>query len=415
MNHQLTSLCNLDYCEKSQQKGFDNMGKEQSKVFFYKGSWYHRTKILRDDFTVSYSKKGGFSSEDEALESCDKMEAEFEAKRKALSVKNSSNITLLDYLTYWFYQVEVPKISSSTRMVWEIVFTDTLKPHITDMKLCHCTVEYYDELLEKAAAYSASAGNKAREFLYNAMKAAVNDGYLKNNPIENTKKYPRGNPNITILTKSELKKLISEICKTNWLFEIMLALFCGLRKGEILGLKWSDFDLDERTVKIQRQITQEYIFNEEGKRIGQKPSEKPPKTENSYRTLRVPSVIIAELINRKDRIDADKQKMGNKYIDNGYICCQKNGEPSSLSAINTALKKACIKSGVRQVSVHSLRHIYATVLLESGVPLAKISALLGHSSVHTTFEYYCEVIDERQNIKSYIDEEFTVEEKNHGG
>lgn len=85
-----------------------------------------------------------------------------------------------------------------------------------------------------------------------------------------------------------------------------------------------------------------------------------------------------------------------------------------MSAINIALNKACKKSGVRQVSVHSFRHIYATVLLERGVPLAKISALLGHSSIHTTFEYYCEVIDERENIKSYIDETFSVEEVEDG-
>lgn len=64
---------------------------------------------------------------------------------------------------------------------------------------------------------------------------------------------------------------------------------------------------------------------------------------------------------------------------------------------------------MRQISVHSLRHIYATILLEAEVSLAKVSALLGHSSVHTTFEYYCEVIDERETIKTYLNNTFTVE------
>lgn len=391
------------------------MAKEQRKAFFYMGSWYHRVKILKDDFTVSYSKKGGFSTEKEALESNAKMEAEFEAKRKALSVKTRASITLLDYLSYWFYQVEVPMISSSTRMVWEIVYTDILRPHITDIKLAHCTVEYYDILLEKASAYSQSAGNKAREFLYNAMKAAVNDGYLQTNPIESTKAYPRGKPKITILSKEELKKLMVEVCKTNWFLETMLALFCGLRKGEIYGLKFADFDPIEQTVTIRRQVTQEYYFNDEGKRIGQKPTEKPPKTENSYRTLRVPSIIFSELENRRKAIAANKEKMGDLYIDNDYICCQKNGESSSMSAFNIAITKACKKSGVRKVSVHSFRHIYATVLLEQGVPLFKISALLGHSSIHTTFEYYCDVIDERESIRSYIDNTFGLDAEEQDG
>lgn len=387
------------------------MGRGQnSKAFFYKGSWYHRTKVLRDDFSIGYSKKGGFASEKEAIESYEKMEQELEAKRKALSVKNVGNITLSDYLTYWFYQVEVPHIASSTRMVWELVLTDILLPNITDINFNHCTTEYYDALLEKAAGYSNSSGNKSREFLYNAMKAAVRDGYLKNNPIEGTKAYPRGKPKIVILSKDELKKLMPEVMKTNWALEVMLALFCGLRKGEIYGLKFSDFDTDEKTVSISRQVTQEYFFNEEGKRVGQKPTEKPPKTENSYRTLRIPSVIIFELMKRKEQIQENKKKLAEEYIDNDYICCQKNGESCSMSAFNIALNKACKRSGVRSISVHSLRHIYATVLLERGVSLVKISALLGHSSIHTTFEYYCDVIDERESIKTYLNDTFVVNE-----
>ncbi len=385
------------------------MGKEKSKAFFYEGSWYHRTKILKDDFSVGYSKKGGFKTEKEALESYERMLEEFESKRLALSVKNVNTITLADYLKYWFYQVKVPEIASSTRMIWELVLNGTLMPHISDIKLSNCTTDYFDDLLEKAASYSRSSGNKAREFLYNAMRSAVNDGYLKNNPIEGTKPYPRGKPKITILTKDELKKLMPEMIKSNWMLETMLALFCGLRKGEIYGLKFSDFDFTERCVSINRQVTQGYIYDENGKRIGLESEEKPPKTENSYRTLRVPLVILGELKRRIARVEQNKLKMGNKYRDHDYVCCQKNGEACSTSAFNQALKKACTRAGVRQISVHSLRHIYATILLEAGVSLAKVSALLGHSSVHTTFEYYCEVIDERDTIKTYLNDTFTVE------
>ena len=241
------------------------------------------------------------------------------------------------------------------------------------------------------------------------MRSAVNDGYLKNNLIEGTKPYPRGKPKITILTKDELKKLMSQMLETNWMLETMLALFCGLRKGEIYGLKFSDFDLTEQSVTISRQVTQDYIFDDNGKRIALEAVEKPPKTENSYRTLRVPLVILGELKLRREKVEQDKLKMGDKYHEHDYICCQKNGESCSISSFNQALTKACSRAGVRQISVHSLRHIYATILLEAGVSLAKVSALLGHSSVHTTFEYYCEVIDERETIKTYLNNTFTVE------
>ena len=386
------------------------MGKEQKKAFFYNGTWYHRTKILRDDYSVGYSKKGGFGSEEEALESYKRMEAEFEEKRRSLSVRNASNISLVDYLKYWFYQVEIPHISSSTRMVYEIVLNDLIVPNISDIRLAVCTAEYFDEVLAQIAPYSKSAGNKAREFLFNAMKSAVSDGYLKNNPIENTKTYPREKVKMNILSKDELKKLMPEMCNTNWLLETMFALFCGLRKGEILGLKFSDLDMAERTVSVQRQVTMEYTFDENGKRIAQKPTEKTPKTENSYRTLKFPEIMLPEIGKRKQLIEKNKAEMGEKYIDNDYISCQKNGEPSSVSAFNLALERACKRCGVRKATVHSLRHIFATVLMEKGVPLVKISAVLGHSSIHTTFEYYCDVLDEKDKIKNYINSAFAVEE-----
>lgn len=151
-------------------KGIDRMEKAKGKAFFYEGSWYHRTKILKDDFSIAYSKKGGFATEKEAIESYEKMLREFEDKRLALSVKRSNNITLRDYLNYWFYQVKVPEILSSTRNVWEIVLTDTLMPHITDIKLSSCTTDY--------DSYSYNLKNHIYPKLGNMKLTDINKGQL---------------------------------------------------------------------------------------------------------------------------------------------------------------------------------------------------------------------------------------------
>ena len=76
--------------------------------------------------------------------------------------------------------------------------------------------------------------------------------------------------------------------------------------------------------------------------------------------------------------------------------------------MNTALTKLCKRNGLPKVSVHSLRHMFATILIEQGVPLVKISALLGHSSVNTTFEYYCDVMDENENIICFMNEKYSA-------
>ena len=98
-------------------------------------------------------------------------------------------------------------------------------------------------------------------------------------------------------------------------------------------------------------------------------------------------------------------------MDLGYICCQENGKPRGLSSFNIALTKLCNRNGLPVITVHGLRHMFATILLEQGVPLVKISGLLGHSSIHTTYEYYCDVMDEQDKIIAFMNNVF-VPDKN---
>ena len=136
--------------------------------------------------------------------------------------------------------------------------------------------------------------------------------------------------------------------------------------------------------------------------------EKDPKTPNSFRTLRMPAVVEREVIRRQQIVEAHKELLLDNYEDNGYISCQPNGKPHGLSSMNTALTRLCMRNGLPKISVHSLRHMSATILIEQGVPLVKISALLGHSSVNTTFEYYCDVMDENENIICFMNEKYSA-------
>jgi integrase len=98
--------------------------------------------------------------------------------------------------------------------------------------------------------------------------------------------------------------------------------------------------------------------------------------------------------------------MGEAFIDNGYISCRENGLPHGVSSFNLALTKLCARNTLPHLTVHGLRHMYATILLEQGVPLVKISALLGHASVTTTFEYYCDQMDESAKIIGFMNQTF---------
>ena len=379
-------------------------------AFYEVSSWFHRVKILQPDGTVKYSKRGGFQTEQEALESYYKHEDEFKKAYRAyqLSSNKSADISLRDYLVFWFEDVLSERVENTTRMVYAYVLYDLILPNMQqDIKLRYANVEYFDSLLAVTAKTCESAGNKARELLSMAMKEAVVDGYIKINPIKSTKTYPRKKPNVVVLNKNNIKKLLEAACTNEWYLEILLGLFCGLRKGELSGLKFSDVDMEKQTIYIQRQITSNPMIVKGSSKIEEyEVVEKKPKTSNSYRRLMVPSVIITEIEKRKKLVEANKQKWSDQYYDRDYISCQENGVPHSTSAMNIALTKLCARNGLPHITVHGLRHMYATILLEQGVPLVKISALLGHASVSTTFEYYCDVMDEQENIIGFMNNTF---------
>lgn len=387
------------------------MANKKSVAFFEAGSWYHRIKLLQEDGTTKYSKKGGFTTAKEAEASYRKYEEEYKKAYRAYHVSSSTDFDLKDYLVYWLEEIYSARIENTTRMLASYVLYDLIIPNMNQgIKLRYVNVEYLDTLLETVSKVCESAGNKGREILNIALKDAVAQGYLHRNPVPETKPYRRRKPKITVLSKERMKSFLEKASGNNWYLEILLGLFMGLRKGEISGLKFRDFDVENRTVRISRQVTADpMVLNGDSKIVKYQLVEKAPKTENSYRTLRVPEAIMDEVLERKRQNDLRKEQLGDKYIDRDYISCAANGLSHSASAFNNALSKLCSRNGLPHLTVHSLRHMYATILTEQGVPLMKVSALLGHSSIHTTFEYYCEVMDEQERIMSFINDSFVPE------
>lgn len=130
---------------------------------------------------------------------------------------------------------------------------------------------------------------------------------------------------------------------------------------------------------------------------------KPPKSGASYRTLKVPDIIMEELRRRKE-LNAyyfQTHPEAVQYWKN-YVCIGLNGELISNKTVTLGLYKLCKKNGLPKISAHGLRHICATILLEQGVPLEEISHILGHASSSTTFDIYCDEIRGRNNIIDFL-------------
>ena len=214
------------------------MSKEKRVVFFEGKSWYHRTKELQDDLTTKYGKKGGFETPEEAEKSYWEYEKRYQKKQRDLQIAKmqKTDVMLGDYLEYWFENIFSPRIETTTRMVGAYTLYNLILPSMeADIKLKYISVEYLDALLERVAKICPSAGNKGRELLSIAMKDAARDKFISYNPMPETKPYPRAKPKVRVLGKEKLKVFLEAASKNPWYLEILLGLFCGLRKGEILG------------------------------------------------------------------------------------------------------------------------------------------------------------------------------------
>lgn len=382
--------------------------KKYEHAFWERNMWNHRIKILQEDYTVKYGKIGGFKTAEEAEESYEKYKTEFDQEVKQRFIKQNQDITLKDYLIYWYVSIFSERIKPMTQYITAYTVYSFLLPNIDDdIKIKFVSTEYLNNVLSAAAKYCESSGNKSREVLYIAFRDALKQRLVANNPVPATKRYPRKKPKVKILNIEQTRVLLRMAKYRNWFLEILLGLYCGLRKGEILGLKFSDFDLQNRTVHVQRQIAADMKLADGGCKIEEyKLVERDPKSENSDRILKVPPIILVELCKRRQKIEMQKVKMGDRYIDSDYISCQKNGLPHALASLNGELNRITKRAGLPHITVHGLRHMYATILIERGVSLAKISGLLGHGSVHTTFEFYLDIINGTNQIQDFMNQNF---------
>ena len=153
----------------------------------------------------------------------------------------------------------------------------------------------------------------------------------------------------------------------------------GLRRGEILGLRWGDIDLAARTLRIGKTRV-----DVGGRALDQDE----PKTASAGRVLPIPDALLAELTGAKRRQAAEKLAIGEAYTDLGYVVCNEAGEPYHPSTLSTLWQAAIRDLDVPQIRLHDARHTCATLMHLQGVPIAFVAAWLGHADVSFTLRTY---------------------------
>ena len=163
----------------------------------------------------------------------------------------------------------------------------------------------------------------------------------------------------------------------------------GLRIGEVSGLEWKDIDFENNIIKIERSVA---FIPHKGEYV------KLPKTKNSKRKLKMPTIISNLLTLYKKQYDQEKQKLGSAWVDKDRIICRYNGDTTTSSTYGNWLTDILVKNGIRVVSPHSLRHTCITSLLRAKVPVTIVSKWAGHSSTAMTLNTYAHYLPEDEDV-----------------
>lgn len=352
--------------------------------------------------------KGGYKTKAEA----EKDLKIYKAKAVLSQLPSDETTTVKDWITEWF-GVHKKQLQPNTVNGYNNNIQKYIIPYIGNVKLMNLkpsTLEKFYNDLEMDFHLSPKSIKYVHNVLKSALSAAVTDGIIEKNvcTMVSSPKVPKFNP--VLLSKEQLSTLLNYVKGKRYETEIYLAVELGLRRGEVLGLKYEDFDFDKHTVTIQRQVSIVKDSTEE-KYDGHYYGLKKLKSESSRRTLYVSESI--EKIVRKKKLwyDLCKEKFGELFDDSGLVCCREDGAVLSPQTLYNAYKTMLVKCDLPNARFHDLRHSYATLCIDLNVPIKVLSQALGHSSSAVTDSVYADSITAKKKIADLVSDAVDTSEK----
>ena len=332
-----------------------------------------------------------------------KTQAEARAKLKAaieeakgLDAAKAGRYTVGQWMEVWFEHYAKVKVRPSSHQTYRGYIDNHIKPNIGKLPLEKLTSldlqKFYKKLLEKGRVDRLESRHQAKglspktvrnlhQIIASAMKLAKEQRLILADPTEGCALPRLEHREMQTLPVEQLQSFLRE-AKDSGVFELYyLELATGLRRGELLGLKWEDIDLERGDLRVKRQIA----------RINGEVLEAPLKTKNAYRTL----PLAADTI---DVLEAQKKKAEDSL----WVFPSPTGGPISPDSVLHMLHRVLKRAGLPRVRFHDLRHTFATLALQNGVDVKTVSGMLGHFSAGFTLDTYAHVTtaSQRQAAKT---------------
>lgn len=316
---------------------------------------------------------------------------------------SSNAIGLGIFLDDWLATYAVQRIRPSTRQNYEMIIRRHIKPAIGHIPLFEIgsrdIQNFYNTLLDSGrvdgkGGLSPKTVENIHLVLSSAINHALDEGLIIKNPLRNVSIRRGEREEIEIFTVEEQKKVLKECQNHYYGMAVKLALFSGIRQGELLGLTWDCIDFEKNTIRINKQVQRNKNFDKNALQKTTLGFIKGTKTKHSTRTIPIIEPIMKELKEYKEQQKTLKKAICADYKNYNLVFCRQDGnytEPTTLSSAYHRIQK---KAEVFEKSLHATRHTYATRALEKGMNIKVVSKLLGHANIQITIDTYSHVLPE---------------------
>ncbi|SEI13037.1 Site-specific recombinase XerD [Halobacillus karajensis] len=369
--------------------------------------WYFQIYTGIDPSTgkKKFTSKGGFKTKKEAQMAAVEVEKEVYEN----TYVQEQNITFQEFTVEWINTYrETAKISSVRNRQQNL---DHLNRFFGDKKIKDITRKQYQAMLASLhnAGYAFNTLDGIHATGRMVFRKAVEFNIIKDSPcdfakiprkVETVEEVESSKGEIKFMEKEELIRFLnaakeSGIDKDYPMF-LTLA-YSGLRVGELIALKWSDIDMDKKTLRVTKTYYNPNNNTKEYQLLT-------PKTKGSIRTLKMDVGVIEVLKKHKGHQDDLIEKMKNEYTQLDFVFAKevKNlGYPEFLKTVNTHMRRLLKISGIdKELTPHSLRHTHTSLLIEAGVGVKEIQQRLGHGDINTTMNIYAHITENMEEKSS---------------
>lgn len=328
-----------------------------------------------------------------------KKEAEHDLPRVLMQLregyKEPKNLTVEQYLEDWL-EKKRNSVAYGTYDFYRAYVRNHIIPSLGTWKIDKLTTDHVEGFVDEINEKDISQRTKHHIFriLSNALTDGKRHGIDKD--IMDGVAAPKINRHeIDYWNEDEVQRFLEHLESKNHDIPFIIALATGMRRGEVLGLRWDRVDFENKRIAVSHQLKLEY--NEE---TGEDEWIISPelKTSRSYRTIDIDDDTIEVLKKHKRQQEKDKMKAGEDYNDMNLVCATSLGNCIKPTYMRRVFKRTIERAGVKAITFHGFRHTHATLLLADGVHAKIVQERLGHESVKTTLDTYSHLIPGIQEI-----------------